>query len=80
MASQLTGHHWQIEAATGPTSPGVCLNCGERREFKNSLSEGAYGRYGDNALRESRATYLRDQGAVLAYALGGTGMTSSDMS
>ena len=24
------GHHWQIEAADGPTSPGVCLNCGER--------------------------------------------------
>lgn len=28
-------HHWVIEAAIGPSSAGVCRNCGARREFRN---------------------------------------------
>jgi len=30
-------HYWVIETPTGPTSPGLCRLCGERREFKNYL-------------------------------------------
>jgi len=32
-------HHWQIETATSPTSSGVCLNCGETKDFSNSVSD-----------------------------------------
>lgn len=28
-------HHWIIQAATGPFSPGICQNCGAQREFRN---------------------------------------------
>ena len=37
-------HHWIIEAANGPVSLGVCLNCGEDREFKNAIDEGQWDR------------------------------------
>jgi len=30
-------HHWIIEPATGPISEGKCQNCGEVREFNNSI-------------------------------------------
>ena len=30
-------HHWLIDAPEGPVSQGVCLTCGEQREFTNSL-------------------------------------------
>ena len=30
-------HHWVIESPNGPTSVGRCRDCGERREFKNSI-------------------------------------------
>ena len=30
-------HHWMIEAPNGPTSLGTCRDCGEAREFKNSI-------------------------------------------
>ncbi len=30
-------HHWLIEPAAGPVSLGNCLNCGETREFQNSI-------------------------------------------
>ena len=30
-------HHWIIEPAHGKTSKGVCLHCGEIREFKNYI-------------------------------------------
>ena len=29
-------HHWVIEAARGPTSRGVCQNCGAEQDFTNS--------------------------------------------
>lgn len=30
-------HFWVIESPSGPISGGVCKNCGEAREFRNSL-------------------------------------------
>ena len=30
-------HHWDIEPANGPTSPGVCRNCGNTKEFVNNV-------------------------------------------
>ncbi|MBI4200560.1 MAG: hypothetical protein HY535_08840 [Chloroflexi bacterium] len=36
-AAEPCRHHWLIEPPQGPTSPGVCLLCGARREFKNYL-------------------------------------------
>ncbi len=29
-------HHWVIDAASGPVSPGTCKVCGEVRKFSNS--------------------------------------------
>ena len=36
-------HHWEIQAATGPVSPGVCLTCGEMRDFKNYVEASTWG-------------------------------------
>ena len=36
-------HYWEIQAATGPVSPGVCLTCGETREFKNYVEASTWG-------------------------------------
>ncbi len=30
-------HHWIIQPAVGPVSEGSCQNCGEVKEFKNSI-------------------------------------------
>ena len=30
-------HHWLIESPGGPTSNGVCRNCGSERVFRNYL-------------------------------------------
>jgi hypothetical protein len=30
-------HHWMIGDQEGPSSPAVCKDCGERREFSNSF-------------------------------------------
>ena len=35
-------HYWDIEAADGPVSRGVCRFCGEEREFLNSWSDANY--------------------------------------
>ena len=35
-------HYWNIEAATGPISRGICKICGEEREFLNSWSSSSY--------------------------------------
>lgn len=32
-------HYWDIEAADGPVSRGVCKRCGETREFFNSFPD-----------------------------------------
>lgn len=36
-------HHWVIQAATGPVSPGVCQTCGETRDFKNYVEASTWG-------------------------------------
>ena len=33
-------HHWIIESAAGPTSPGVCRLCGAEKEFINTPPDG----------------------------------------
>lgn len=30
-------HYWLIESPNGPTSIGTCTECGEEREFRNSI-------------------------------------------
>ena len=30
-------HHWLIGNQDGPSSPAVCKDCGERRDFSNSF-------------------------------------------
>ena len=37
MATETCAHHWIIERADGPASPGICQLCGETKEFKNHL-------------------------------------------
>ena len=32
-------HFWKIKLPNGPTSPGRCKRCGERRDFKNAEEE-----------------------------------------
>ena len=32
-------HHWRIAEANGPTSLGVCSDCGQARYFRNWLWE-----------------------------------------
>ena len=36
-------HHWLIQAADGPTSPGVCRLCGETKDFKNYVETATWG-------------------------------------
>lgn len=36
-------HHWVIQPATGPVSPGVCQICRETREFKNYVEASTWG-------------------------------------
>ena len=35
-------HHWIIESPHGPISLGECINCGEKREFRNSADDGLW--------------------------------------
>ncbi len=36
-------HHWVIQPAMGPESPGRCQTCGEVREFKNYVESATWG-------------------------------------
>ena len=47
--TQTCCHHWIIQTADGPASMGVCKNCFETREFKNSIEDWSY----DQSLGES---------------------------
>lgn len=38
-------HHWIIQPALGPHSLGVCLGCGESREFNNSVGNHTWDDY-----------------------------------
>ena len=35
-------HHWTIQPAAGPVSEGMCLLCGEVREFKNFIDASSW--------------------------------------
>lgn len=35
-------HHWVIQPAAGPVSDGMCLLCGEVREFKNFIEASSW--------------------------------------
>ena len=39
----LCRHHWVIQAASGPFSPGVCQTCGETKQFKNYVEASTWG-------------------------------------
>ena len=45
-------HHWVIETAYGPDSVGMCKNCLETREFKNSIDDWSF----DNLPQERKTT------------------------
>ena len=47
-------HHWIIEVANGPVSQGVCQNCFESKEFKNSVF-GMERDFADTPSREETA-------------------------
>ena len=47
-------HHWLIESPGGPTSAGTCRDCGEMREFKNSLQITSWESPGSHANRNRR--------------------------
>ena len=38
-AKQACTHHWLIAPPSGPTSKGVCRDCGATREFRNHFTE-----------------------------------------
>lgn len=50
-------HHWVIQPATGPVSPGVCQICGEAREFKNYVEASTWG--DDKGASRSRNVVAR---------------------
>ena len=56
-ASDCRRHEWLIDSPNGPTSRGVCMNCGQMSEFKNSMPISGWDRSGGQARRakQSRA-------------------------
>ena len=48
-------HHWMIEAPNGPTSLGTCRDCGEAREFKNSIQITSWESEGKNKHQAAAA-------------------------
>jgi len=42
-------HRWKIASPNGPTSEGVCLDCGAIDEFKNSMPVSGWDRDGAKA-------------------------------
>ena len=39
-AKQCEIHHWMLPAPGGPTTVGVCRNCGAEKEFSNAAARG----------------------------------------
>jgi len=62
-------HHWSIQPATGPVSPGVCQVCGEIREFKNYVEAATWG---DSRLSK-RANTEESKGTVKPLATAAKG-------
>ena len=36
-------HHWVIQPAMGPSSPGICQICGETKDFQNYVEAASWG-------------------------------------
>ena len=36
-------YHWLIDSPNGPVSSGICLICGEEREFRNYVEPPSFG-------------------------------------
>jgi len=53
--------HWMIDLAEGPTSLGVCKNCGDRKEFKNNIPDLTWesGRVVDIETLRGRSDYMK---------------------
>jgi hypothetical protein len=49
-------HHWVIESPDGPTSSGICRDCGEMRDFKNSIQVTSWASVGSHANRNKRSS------------------------
>lgn len=60
-------HHWVIQPATGPISPGVCQNCGETREFKNYVEASTWG--DDKSVSRANARANADVNRTVSNAV-----------
>jgi hypothetical protein len=49
-------HHWLIESPGGPTSAGMCRDCGEIRDFKNSIQVTSWASAGSQASKNRRSS------------------------
>ena len=51
-------HHWVIQPAMGPASPGVCQVCGEERDFMNYVESASWGdtRLGNRSRGETNGS------------------------
>ena len=49
-------HHWVIQPASGPSSPGVCQICGETKDFQNYVEAASWGdsRHTDRSEESSK--------------------------
>lgn len=47
-------HHWMIESPNGRTSPGVCIHCGETRDFINSSGRENWGEFTTRTMATRR--------------------------
>ncbi len=48
-------HQWLIDSPNGPTSRGICMMCGEKSEFKNSIPISGWDRSGAHARKAKQA-------------------------
>ena len=51
-------HRWKIASPNGPTSEGVCLDCGAIDEFKNSMPVSGWDR--DGAKNDKKGKDQKD--------------------
>jgi hypothetical protein len=49
-------HHWVIQPAMGPSSPGICQICGETKDFQNYVEAASWGdsRHTDRSEESSK--------------------------
>ena len=52
---QECNHQWLIDSPNGPTSEGVCLACGKKSQFKNSMPISGWDRSGSQARKAKQA-------------------------